>query len=161
MNSKILLAFVLAVNICVIIDAAQVYSYEVIVKTADKKFSSHDGKIKISVLSSDSVKTSQEAFVLTPTDVKIKQDKTYTATISSVAPLNNITCVYLRWSLASPYNPVYAVKKPVIYFDPIIVSNSVVDPNTQISVSASRKFCPATIPIAIKHADGASFDACT
>ncbi|XP_015790619.1 uncharacterized protein LOC107367432 [Tetranychus urticae] len=160
MNSKIFLAFVLAVNLYVVIDAAQVFSYEVTVKTADKKFDSHEGKLKLSVMSYDSKKTSQEDFVLTPTDVKIKKDRTYTAAIASFAPLNNITSVYLRWTLASPFNPYYAIKKPKIYFDSVTLTTSIVNPYTHVASSQSRKFCPEKIPIGIKHADGATFNSC-
>ncbi|XP_015790628.1 uncharacterized protein LOC107367447 [Tetranychus urticae] len=161
MNAKILFAFVLAVNICIITATAQVYSYSVSVKTADKEFSSHDGKIKISVLSSDSVKTSQEDFVLTPNDIEIKKDETYNYAIPLIAPLENITSVYLRWTLASPYNPYYAIKKPKIYFDSVTLVSTYIVPFIHQIGSKNRKFCPETIPIGIEHADGATFNPCT
>ncbi|XP_015790621.1 uncharacterized protein LOC107367437 [Tetranychus urticae] len=160
MNSKIFFAFFLAVYICIITVNAQVYSYGVSVKTADKEFGSQKGKIKLAIMSTNTVKTTQEDFVLTPNDIKIKKDRTYTATVSSIAPLNNITSVYLRWTLASPYNPYYAIKKPTIYFDSVTLSTSIVNPYTHLAVSQSCKFCPATTPIGIKHADGATFNSC-
>lgn len=87
MNAKILLAFVLIVNLCVITVNAEgkviasrvstfydltqlnnqtrvcilVFNYGVAVKTANKEFDSHDGKLKLSLIS-----TTQEDFVLTP-----------------------------------------------------------------------------------------------
>ncbi|XP_015790624.1 uncharacterized protein LOC107367441 [Tetranychus urticae] len=162
MNSKTLFAFVL-VNICIITVTAQVYNYGVTVRTASKKFDSHDGKLKLSITSpnsDNSKKNTAQEFVLTPNDIKIKREKIYTATISSIAPLQNITSVYLRWTLASPYNPYYAINKPKIYFDSVTLSTATLNPYTHLASSESRKFCPTTIPIGIKHADGATFNSC-
>uniref|UniRef100_T1KV26 Uncharacterized protein n=1 Tax=Tetranychus urticae TaxID=32264 RepID=T1KV26_TETUR len=144
MNSKILFAFVLTVNICIITATTQVYTYGMFVRTADKEFDSDvEGKLKLAIMSTNTKKTTQEDFVLTPNDIKIKKDKTYATTISSIAPLDNITS-----TLASQDNPVYSIEKPTIYFDSIILSMFT------LKSYPDYDFRPETNPIEIKHADG-------
>ncbi|XP_015790662.1 uncharacterized protein LOC107367476 [Tetranychus urticae] len=155
------LAIVFVANISHIAGVAQVFNYNVTVKTSGStKFTDHDGKLKLSVISTNGTKVSQADFVLTPNDVNLAMNRNYTSLIASFAPLNNITSVYLRWTLSSPYNPYYAIKKPSIFFDPIVFVYNYIDPRTHISSKLSRKFCPPTQPIGIKHSDGASFYPC-
>ncbi|XP_025017725.1 uncharacterized protein LOC112539438 [Tetranychus urticae] len=158
MNSKILFAFVLAVNICIITATAKVYTYGVIVRTANKDFESHEGKLKLSVISNNTNKITQEDFELTPNDVEIMQANKYATTISSFAPPDKITSVYLRWTLSQPDNPYNAIEKPTVYFKSVNLNFFEFRQDPQWSPCTSYKFYPETIPIGIKHADGAIFN---
>ncbi|XP_015788733.1 uncharacterized protein LOC107365691 [Tetranychus urticae] len=161
MISRIFLCFVLTLIVCVAVEAVQVYNYNVTVKTADSpNFSSHKGKLKLAVFSIDQYAKSREDYVLTPYNVKLAKSHFYTASIASFASLKNMTSVYLRWTLASPYNPYYLMKKPSIYFEPIIFNSTYIDPKTHMLVTKSRKFCPLTTPVQIKHGNGSSFYPC-
>ncbi|XP_015788401.1 uncharacterized protein LOC107365426 [Tetranychus urticae] len=160
MDSKILFFCVLIVNIYLITDANQVFNYVVTIKTADNKFSSHEGKLNLDILSSNGLTSSQEDFELTPNGVKLAKNHVYTANIASFSPLDNITSVYLGWNLVSNYNLFYKIKKPMVYFDPITIGTTYDDPNSHMSVTLNRKFCPTTLPIGIKSGKGASFHPC-
>ncbi|XP_053210066.1 uncharacterized protein LOC128393858 [Panonychus citri] len=140
--------------------SSPVYTYNVTVKTSSAKFDDHNGKLKMSIMYRNGTKSNQEDILLTPDDINIARDRTYNSTIASFAPLANITSVYLRWTLKSPYNPKYVFSKPSIYFDPIAISYKFFDPNLHSTVIQSRRFCPPTSPVAIKHSDGANFFPC-
>ncbi|XP_025017741.1 uncharacterized protein LOC112539441 [Tetranychus urticae] len=156
MNSKIIFAFILAVNICTI-TTAQVYSYKVAVSTAYREFDSHEGKLKLSVMSNDTNKITREDYLLTPNDVELKRDSTYTAKISSIAPLDHITSVYLRWTLATPNNTAYATKKPTIYVNPVKLKMFTLLPLPSFSPCEIHIFYPETFPIGITNEDEANF----
>ncbi|XP_053213597.1 uncharacterized protein LOC128396966 isoform X2 [Panonychus citri] len=140
--------------------AATTFAYNVTVKTASTKFDEQKGNLKLSILYKDGNKNPQEEFKLTQDDVTISMSRAYNSVISSFAPLGNITSIYLRWTLAAPYNPIYLISKPAIYFDPIVLSNTFTDASTHLTINQVRKFCAPTSPVAIKHSDGASFYPC-
>ncbi|XP_015783225.1 uncharacterized protein LOC107361022 [Tetranychus urticae] len=160
MNSKMLFAFVLAANICAITVTAEVYSYKVNVRMADKEFDSHEGKLKISVTSKNAQNTTQEDFELTPNDVEMKKDKNYTAIISSTAPLDTITSVYLQWTREAPNDTDSASNKPTLYFESVSLTSFKFRPHPDFCICVSRYFCPETTPIGIEHAGGATFNFC-
>ncbi|XP_015793896.1 uncharacterized protein LOC107370417 [Tetranychus urticae] len=159
--SAFALAIVFVANISYIANADQVFNYDVTVHTSGStKFSAHDGKLKLTVVKS-SGKT-QEDFVLTPNDVNLTMNSKYTGQIASSVELEDIKSVYLQWTLATPYNPYFAIKKPSIYFDLIVFGYKykAMAYRTHINMQKVQNFCPSTQPIGIEHADGASFNAC-
>ncbi|XP_015786730.1 uncharacterized protein LOC107363970 [Tetranychus urticae] len=144
-----------------IANADQVFNYDVTVQTSGStQFSAHDGKLKLSVVKMGG--KTQEDFVLTPNDVNLTMNSEYTGQITSSIELEDIKSVYLQWTLATPYNPYFAIKKPSIYFDQIVFGYKyrAMTYRTHINMKKLQKFCPPTQPIGIEHADGASFNAC-
>ncbi|XP_053212250.1 uncharacterized protein LOC128395791 [Panonychus citri] len=153
-------------NVIVTTEAfAQYYSYNVTIKTSSAiKFSEHKGKIKIDINYTNSaiksISTGKEHFTLTPNDVKIAMNRNYTSQIYSFVPLANISSIDLRWTLKSPYNPIYLMSTPIIYFDPILISHNYNDPNSHLIVTLVSKYCPITTPIGIKHKSKSTFYPC-
>ncbi|XP_015794346.1 uncharacterized protein LOC107370897 [Tetranychus urticae] len=140
---------------------SQIYNYNVTVQTAGSpKFDDHDGKLKIKLLYKTETATSEEDFVLTPNAVKIEPNHHYESTIASFGSLVNISSIYLRWTLASPYNPIYKIKKPSIYFDSLSLTQINSDSSDYITTIKKRRFCPPVFPVGIKHSDGATFYPC-
>ncbi|XP_053200392.1 uncharacterized protein LOC128385544 [Panonychus citri] len=153
-------SFIILISVDVTI-SSPVYNYNVTIKTSGSpKFESHQGKLKMNILYQSESGTSQEDFVLTPVDVKIEPNREYQSTIASFSPMANITSIYLRWTLASPYNPIYKIKKPVVYFDSITLTHINSDSAIHMTITQSRRYCSPVSPTAIKHADGNTFYPC-
>uniref|UniRef100_T1KHV4 Uncharacterized protein n=1 Tax=Tetranychus urticae TaxID=32264 RepID=T1KHV4_TETUR len=156
--SAFALAIVFVANISYIVNAYEVFNYDVTVQTSGStKFSAHDGKLKLSVVRIG--EETSEDFVLTPRDVNLAMNSEYTGQIASSIELEDIKSVYLSWTLAKPNSPDFAIEKPSIYFDHIVFDYKYKEWIYR-GQQKLQKFCPPTQPIGIEHADGASFNAC-
>ncbi|XP_074592928.1 uncharacterized protein LOC141848769 [Brevipalpus obovatus] len=142
--------------------AADDYYYNVTITTsptARAKFDNHEGKLKIKLKGINNLqKTGSQEFTLTSTPVNIKNDATWSFPIRTEIGYEKLQEIELRWTLKSPFNPIYLVSKPKIFFEPILVSINRVDGGIKRQII--RQFCAKKIPQAIEHSEEKSFKPC-
>ena len=142
---------------------ANVYGYNVTIVTSsdkDRKFDSVTGKFKIDMKGKDaSGKNFSHYIVLNPDGDEIKFNRSYSFPAAAQYPIENITDVFLRWTLKSPFNPIYLINKPKVYFDRITLQANQLERG--ITTLSTRIYCgKKRKPVGIRHDEGELFETC-
>ncbi|XP_053212088.1 uncharacterized protein LOC128395651 [Panonychus citri] len=162
-NLNCFIAFVIIISTLYETCNANIYGYNVTVFTTsdkDKKFDSVTGKFKIDLKGKDSAgKNFSHYIVLNPDGDEIKFNRSYSYPAGASYPLENITDVNLRWTLKSPFNPIYLVNKPKVYFDRITIQGNQAERG--ISTQSVRIYCGSKRKaVGIKHDEAEVFVTC-
>ncbi|XP_074594051.1 uncharacterized protein LOC141849568 [Brevipalpus obovatus] len=159
--------------------SAEVRAYNVTVRTAptfSKQFESVKGKLKLKIKGIHNGEEFADQAVLTPEAIDLENDRTYYFPLAMEHSIEEAQSIEVRWTLKTPYNPLHLVKKPMVYFDDVLIREEVPYSPSPVSSSsdpslrqpdtivrrsgAVKRFCPAESPLGIAHSEAKIMESC-
>ncbi|XP_074592929.1 uncharacterized protein LOC141848770 [Brevipalpus obovatus] len=162
MGPKIVFSCLLLASLVLSSLAYNDYYYNITITTSpvsQAKFDSQEGNLKIKLrgINMQLVDGVQD-FTLTSTPVALKNGASWSFPIQTEIAFERLQAIELRWTLKSPFNPMYLVSKPKIFFEPILTSISYIEFGVKRQVF--KQFCAERIPQAIEHSETKLFRPC-